>query len=89
MSWPFSYVLADEALEVRFGRWNARRVAYSDMESVRDGLALINEHWTNPWPLRFLTIRRRTGWLRNFVINPDDRGSFSSELSARIAKAPR
>jgi hypothetical protein len=59
------------------------------MEAVSSGYALLNEHWTNPWPWRFLTIRRRTGWFRNFVINPLDRESFIRDLTVRVEKAKR
>ena len=51
--------------------------------------SFINEHWTNFWPPRYLTVRRRTGFLRNFVINPDDRAAFLADLKARIGKAAR
>ena len=86
---PLDYRLTDDCLEIRFGPWCARRIAYADMESVNAGLAFWNEHWTNPWPWRFMTIRRRSGWFRNFVINPSDRDSFRKELAIRIEKARR
>ena len=84
MSWPFRFHLGEDALEVRLGSWTARRVPYSDIEGARPGLAFFNEHWTNPWPFRFMTIRRRTGFLKNFVINPDDRDAFQRDLLARV-----
>ena len=89
MNFPVNYRLAAEGLEVRFGSWCVRRIVYSDMESARLGYAYWNEHWNNPWPWRFLTIRRRSGMLRNFVINPGDRESFLGELTSRIEKEKR
>jgi hypothetical protein len=89
MNFPIDYRLADDGLEVRLGPLRVRRIAYSDMETARAGYALWNEHWTNPWPWRFLIIRRRSGLFRNFVINPGDREPFLKELSLRIERARR
>ncbi len=87
MSWPLQFHLGDSGVEVRLGSWTLRRVLYSDIETVKPAMALWNEHWTNPWPWRFVTIRRRTGWIRNFVINPGDRDGFQRDLSARLGAA--
>ena len=85
---PFNYEFGQTGLEVKLGPFTVRRVEYSDMEEVRYGHPFWNEHWTNVWPWRFLTIRRRTGglWPRNFVINPSDRDAFAEELRRRIAQ---
>jgi len=89
MSGPLRYLLAEDGLEVRLGPWCVRRIAYLDMEGVAPGYVLWNEHWTNPWPWRFLTIRRRSGWFRNFLINPSESEEFQRELAVRIEKVKR
>ncbi|MFH1618753.1 MAG: PH domain-containing protein [bacterium] len=85
MGFPFNYVLTDSVLEVRLGSFTVRRVLYSDMEQVKRGYAFWNEHWINFLPLRYLTIRRRRGWIRNFVINPCEPEVFIEELHRKIA----
>lgn len=82
---PFTYELAGEGLEVRLGSWVVRRILYSDMAGAEPGMAFWNEHWSNFWPWEFVTIRRKTGFVKNFVINPPDRDRFLNELRLRIA----
>jgi hypothetical protein len=81
---PFSYQLAKEGLEVRIGKWPVRQIKYSDIDSVREGMSFINEHWTNILPFRFITVVRKTGLIKNFVVNPPDRESFIQELRTKI-----
>ncbi len=83
MSFPFRYHLGEGAVEVKFGSWTVRRILYEDIEGVREGYRLWNEHWTNIWPIRYLTLRRKSGFIRNFVINPSDRETFADELRRR------
>ena len=83
---PFHYDLGPEALEVRLGPFTLRRVRYDDISEVRNGHAFWNEHWTNVWPWRFLTLRRKTGWIKNFVINPGDREAFADQLRQRVGR---
>ena len=78
--WPFTFELTTAELQVKLlGRWVVRRIAAIDIESVRTGSALWNEHYTNIWPPRPVTVRRRSGWFKNFVINPPDRDEFVAE----------
>lgn len=86
---PFDYKLAETGLEVKFGALTVRKIGYSDMESVEPGFTFWNEHWTNFRPCQCLTIRRRSGWIRNFVINPPDRDGFIRELRLKIGAWPR
>ena len=81
---PFTYELSGEGLEVRFGPWVVRRIYYSDMTGAEPGYAFWNEHWSNFWPWEHLTIRRKTGLIKNFVINPPERDNFLNELRLRI-----
>ena len=84
MGLPFDYEFGDAELKVMLGPLTVRRIAYSDMAEIRESCAFWNEHWTNIWPWRFLTIRRKSGIFRNFVINPSDREGFASDLRARL-----
>ena len=86
---PFRYRLGDAGLEVLLGPYVVRQVAYNNMESVEKGCAFWNEHWTNIWPWKFISIRRKNGWFRNFVINPMERDDFIMELRHRMAQTPR
>ena len=82
---PFKYELAGEGLEVKLGSWVVRRIFYRDMTGAEAGMAFWNEHWSNFWPWEFITIRRKTGLIKNFVINPPERDKFLNELRLRIA----
>lgn len=82
----FRYLLSDKALEVKLGPWLIRSVPFSGIEDVELGYTFWNEHWTNLWPPRFVTVRRRTGLFRNFVINPEDPESFAAKLRESIGK---
>ena len=81
---PFTYELSGEGLEVRFGPWVVRRIYYSDMTGAEAGYAFWNEHWSNFWPWEHITVRRKTGLIKNFVINPPERDRFLNELKLRI-----
>ena len=81
---PFNFKLAETGLEVKLGALTVRRISYSDMEGVEPGSALWNEHWNNFRPWQFITIRRRSGLIRNFVINPPERDRFIAELRLKI-----
>lgn len=85
MNFPFRFALGEAGVEVNIGSWNVRTVRYDDIAELRNGYPLWNEHWTNIWPFRYLTIRRKTGFIKNFVINPSDREAFADELRRRIA----
>ena len=84
---PFiRYQLGEQGVEVLVGRWPMRRIRYDDIESVRCGYTFWNEHWTarlDVWRTA-VTIRRRSGIMRNFVITPDDPEAFVSELQRRL-----
>ena len=81
---PFNYILAETGLEVKFGARTVRRISYGDMESVEPRFSFWNEHWTNFRPAQFITIHRRSGWIRNFVINPPGRDRFLAELQLKL-----
>ncbi len=86
MGIPFNYELSDLDLRVKLGSFVIRRIAYSDMMDI-SGYSFVNEHWTNIWPhpFRFVTIRRKSGFFKNFLITPDNRDQFIADLRARLA----
>ncbi len=86
---PFNFRLGEIGVEVRIGNLVVRRIAFADIESVQPGHALWNEHWNNVWPFQFVTIRRRSGFIRNFVINPTNRDEFITRLRVRTQALPK
>ena len=74
---PFEFHLGDDALEVKMLGRTLRKVKYDNVDTAYNGYAFWNEYWTNVSPMKFITIRRKTGLIKNFVINPANRGSVS------------
>jgi hypothetical protein len=58
--------------------------SYSDIESVERGSPIWNEHWNRLALDPNITIRRRSGFIKNFVINPPDTDEFIAQLRERI-----
>jgi len=70
---------------VRLGGWVVRRVALTDIERAEvrpfGSDLLMNEHWSNLSPRGvFVVLRRRSGWIRNFIINPPNPDGFLADL---------
>jgi len=84
---PFSFRLAEDELQVRLGPWTIRAVRYRDIEDVVEAYTFWNEHWTNPWPWRFLTVKTPRAMFHNLVLNPSDREAFARELRVRVSAA--
>jgi hypothetical protein len=78
------YELRDDALCVVISGKSVRRILYSDMESVERGSPIWNEHWNRLALDPNITIRRRSGFIKNFVINPPDTDEFIAQLRERI-----
>ena len=91
MAWPFNFHLSDTEVQIRLGAWVVRRVRLGDIGGVQTvgptGILTcgLNEHWCNFWPVRYVVLRRKSGWIRSFVINPPDPDQFAAELKRRIA----
>jgi len=82
------YELRDDALcVVMFGRC-VRRVPYANIDSVRRGYALWNEHWNRISRDANITLRLKHGLIRNFVINPPDTENFVAQLQTRLKSTP-
>ncbi|HXX38439.1 MAG TPA: hypothetical protein VEP50_09885 [bacterium] len=81
---PFTFWVCATEIQVRIGPWVVRRVALADIARVDVAgyrqVPIWNEHWCNFTPARFVVLRRKSGWVRNFVINPKDTTEFLSAL---------
>ena len=80
------YRLADQELLVLFAGRPVRRIPYADIASVKKGWTLWNEHWHRRLDFwrSSLTITKKNGIVRSFVITPDDPEAFLSDLQSRV-----
>ena len=78
------YRVTDESLDVAVLWMVWRRVPLLDIEEVHRRGALLHENWSG---LRFwnaVTVRRRSGLLRNLIVTPDDPERFAEMLSRAV-----
>jgi len=75
-----TYRITDTALEVRILGRIIRRILLADIEEVHRRGALVHENWSSLKFWNSVTIRRRSGLLRNFMISPDDPDRFAARL---------
>ena len=80
------YRITDTALEVSVLRMTLRRVLLRDIEEIHRRGALLHENWSSLKFWNSVTIRRRTGLLRNFVISPDDPDRFVTLLQDAVRR---
>jgi len=78
------YRVTVDALEVLILGRPVRRIRLDDIEEVHRRGALIHESWAGPKFWNAVTLRRRSGRLRNFVITPEDPDRFVAELQDRL-----
>ena len=78
------YRITDRAVEVLIFGCCFRRIRLDDIEYVRRGSTFWNEHWTNFKLWNCVTLRRKSGWLRNFIITPDNPTGFIAELAQKL-----
>jgi len=78
------YRITAGALEVLVMGMVARRVPFSEIEEVHRRGALLHESWSGPRFWNAVTIRRRRGMLRNFVISPDEPDRFVRRLQESL-----
>jgi hypothetical protein len=83
------YRVTDTAIEVLILGWVARRIPLADIEEVHRRGALLHESWSGLKFWNAVTIRRRSGLLRNFVISPEDPDAFAARLEAARRAAGR
>src|SRR5881397_3558187 len=79
-----TYRITDTALEVRILGRVIRRILLADIEEVHRRGALVHENWSSLKFWNSVTIRRRSGLLRNFVISPDDPDGFVEQLQEKL-----
>ncbi len=77
----FRYRITATALEVWILGMAVRRILLSDIEEVHRRGAFLRESWSGPKFWNAVTIRRKSGFMRNFVISPDDPDNFAARLS--------
>jgi len=87
----FNYRLTDDEVQVRLGNWVVRRIRFTDVQQVdvrswSQVLWSAHEHWTNFRPMRFVVLRRRSGLVPTFVINPPDPDGFAADLRRMTAR---
>ncbi len=81
------YRITPSAVEVRILGAVLRRVLLSDIEEVHRRGAFLHESWSGPKFWNAVTIRRRSGLLRNLVISPDDPDRFAEEIRLAVERA--
>ncbi len=81
-----SYVVDDRHLRVILGKFTLRKIALSDIAFVDTAAPLWNEHWCNTvFPgKRVVRIRRRSGWIKNFIITPANRDELIRQIQLRL-----
>ena len=79
-----AYRITDSALEVRILGRAIRRIPLADIEEVHRRGALVHENWSSLKFWNGVTIGRRSGLLRNFVISPDDPDGFVERLQEKL-----
>jgi len=79
-----AYRITEKALEVLILVWVIRRIRLADIEEVHRRGALIHENWSSLKFWNSVTVRRRSGWFRNFVISPDDPDGFVVRLQEAL-----
>jgi hypothetical protein len=81
------YRITPAALEIRILGATLRRILLTDIEEVHRRGAFLHEGWTGPKFWNAVTVRRRSGLLRNLVISPDDPDRFAEEIRLAVERA--
>ncbi len=81
------YRITASAVEVLILGRVVRRVRFDDIEEVHRRGALLHENWSGPKFWNAVTIRRRSGLLRNFVVSPDDPDRFVARVQDALRRA--
>ena len=81
------YRITERAVEVLILGLVARRVLLADIEEVHRRGALLHESWSGFKFWNAVTLRRRSGLLKNFVISPEDPDQFAARLQEAARRA--
>jgi hypothetical protein len=81
-----SYVVDERYLRVVIGKFTLRKIAIADIAFVDTSAPFWNEHWCNTaFALkRVLRVRRKSGWIKNFIITPANRDEMLRALEPRV-----
>ena len=82
-----AYRITDSTVDVRILGRTVRRVRLDDIEEVHRRGALLHENWSSLKFWNSVTIRRRTGAVRNVVISPDDPDGFAARLQEAVRRS--
>jgi len=82
-----SYRITGTSLQVCILGGVVRRIHLADIEEVHRRGALIHENWSSLKFWNSVTIRRRSGLFRNFVISPDDPDAFVVRLQDAVRRS--
>lgn len=80
------YEIDERYVRVIWFGFTLRKIALTDIADVHTRFRFWNEHWYNTlfdMGKRRVTLHRKSGFVRNFVITPKNREAFLAELSAR------
>ncbi len=81
------YRIGPGAVEVLLLGRAVRRIRLDDIESVDRRGALVHESWSTLKIWNSVTIRRRSGLFKSFVITPDDPDGFVERLREALGQA--
>ena len=82
------YALTERHLKVTLFGLCLRRIRLADI----DGVSKRRAHWAERWhntlkpSHRVLVVRRKRGWLKDFIITPRNRYVFKAELERALEK---
>jgi hypothetical protein len=82
-----AYRITPSTLEVLILGKVIRRLALADIEEVHRRGALIHENWSSLKFWNSVTIRRRSGLLKHFVISPEDPDEFVVRLQEAVRRS--
>jgi hypothetical protein len=79
-----TYSIDTTHVRVLFFGCTLRKIALNDIEFADKSWKWWNEHYNNSLiPSRIIRIRRRSGWIRNFIITPHAPDVFLSDLASK------
>ncbi|MEY4777201.1 MAG: hypothetical protein RL759_1714 [Verrucomicrobiota bacterium] len=82
--WGMTFRVDDAHVRVLVYGLTVRKVALADIACADRSCPLWNEHYTSSLDRKkVVCLRRRTGWIKNFIITPPYPEAFLAELRAR------
>ncbi|GBL26622.1 hypothetical protein EMGBS8_05700 [Verrucomicrobiota bacterium] len=82
--WGMTFRVDDAHVRVLVYGLTVRKVALADIAYADRSCPLWNEHYTSSLDRKkVVCLRRRTGWIKNFIITPSDPEVFIAQLRER------